>query len=159
MAETHATPVHAATRTSLLDVCHIGKVFGTRGSRGVTTTALSDLSFTVDAGEFVGIMGPSGSGKTTLLNCISTIDIPTSGNILLDGQDVTTLRGRQLARFRREQLGFVFQDANLVETLTGFENIALSLTIKGERPALVDPLVRGMAKRLGVSDVLDKYPN
>ena len=159
MAETHATPAHAATRTSLLDVRHIGKVFGTRGSRGVTTTALNDLSFTVDAGEFVGVMGPSGSGKTTLLNCISTIDVPTSGSILLDGQDVTTLRGRQLARFRREQLGFVFQDANLVETLTGFENIALSLTIKGERPALVDPLVRGMAKRLGVSDVLGKYPN
>ena len=121
----------------ILSVSHLEKVYGSRGNR---TTALSDLSFDVLPGEFVGIMGASGSGKTTLLNCVSTIDAPTSGSITVDGTDVTALRGAALSRFRRERLGFIFQDCNLLDTLTGFENIALSLTI------------------LGLERVLDKYP-
>ena len=112
----------------ILSVSHLEKVYGSRGNR---TTSLSDLSFDVLPGEFVGIMGASGSGKTTLLNCVSTIDAPTSGSITVDGTDVTALRGAALARFRRERLGFIFQDCNLLDTLTGFENIALSLTILG----------------------------
>jgi len=107
----------------ILSVSHLEKVYGSRGNR---TTALSDLSFDVLPGEFVGIMGASGSGKTTLLNCVSTIDAPTSGSITVDGTDVTALRGAALSRFRRERLGFIFQDCNLLDTLTGFENIALA---------------------------------
>ena len=141
---------------ALLSVRQIEKVYG---SRDAVTRALDDVSFDVQSGEFVGIMGPSGSGKSTLLNCISTIDAVTSGHILLDGRDITQLRGKQLARFRRDDLGFVFQEANLLETLTGFENIALALTIKGEPPANVKAKVERMADLLGVSDVLEKHPH
>ncbi|WP_058269845.1 ABC transporter ATP-binding protein [Olsenella massiliensis] len=143
-------------REDLLCIDNVGKVYG-RG--GAMTTALNDLSLTVRDGEFVSVMGPSGSGKSTLLNCVATIDAVTSGSIRLAGEDVTRLRGRELARFRRERLGFIFQDANLVETLTGFENVALALTIKGSRPVEIGPRVRVVAERLGVMDVLDKYPH
>ena len=131
----------------ILSVSHLEKVYGSRGNR---TTALSDLSFDVLPGEFVGIMGASGSGKTTLLNCVSTIDAPTSGSITVDGTDVTALRGAALSRFRRERLGFIFQDCNLLDTLTGFENIALSLTILGTPAGAIDARV--------TERVLDKYP-
>lgn len=107
----------------------IEKVFGSRDS---VTHALAGVSFDVAAGEFVGIMGPSGSGKTTLLNCVSTIDTVTSGHIIVGGRDITGMSKRQLAKFRRDDLGFIFQDSNLLDTLTGFENISLALTIKGE---------------------------
>ena len=103
-------------------------------------------------------MGPSGSGKSTLLNCISTIDTVTSGNIILSGLDITQLRSRQLSKFRRDDLGFIFQDANLLDTLTGFENIALALTIKGEKADAVRAKVDSTANMLGVTDVLQKYP-
>ena len=103
-------------------------------------------------------MGPSGSGKSTLLNCISTIDTVTSGNIILNGLDITQLRSRQLSKFRRDDLGFVFQDSNLLDTLTGFENIALALTIKGEKANDVRAKVDRTADLLGVADVLQKYP-
>ena len=102
--------------------------------------------------------GPSGSGKSTLLNCISTIDTVTSGSIILNGRDITQLRSRQLSKFRRDDLGFIFQDANLLDTLTGFENIALALTIKGEKADSVRAKVDRTANLLGVADVLQKYP-
>ena len=139
----------------ILSVSHLEKVYGSRGNR---TTALSDLSFDVLPGEFVGIMGASGSGKTTLLNCVSTIDAPTSGSITVDGTDVTALRGAALSRFRRERLGFIFQDCNLLDTLTGFENIALSLTILGTPAGAIDARETEAAALLGLERGLDKYP-
>ena len=115
-------------RNVLLSVRDVRKVYG---SREAVTRALDDVSFDICEGEFVGVMGPSGSGKSTLLNCISTIDTVTSGNIILSGLDITQLRSRQLSKFRRDDLGFIFQDANLLDTLTGFENIALALFKEG----------------------------
>ena len=139
----------------ILSVSHLQKVYGGRGSR---TRALDDLSFDVLPGEFVGVMGASGSGKTTLLNCVSTIDRPSSGTITVDGTDVTALRGKALSRFRRERLGFVFQDCNLLDTLTAFENIALALTILGTPAGEIDRRVRDTAGLLGLERVLEKYP-
>lgn len=109
-------------------------------------------------GEFVGIMGASGSGKTTLLNCISTIDTVSAGHIYLDGTDVTEINEKQIARFRRENLGFVFQDFNLLDTLTISENIALALTINKVPAGEIDGRVREMAGKLNITDILDKYP-
>ena len=142
-------------RNVLLSVRDVRKVYG---SREAVTRALDDVSFDIAQGEFVGVMGPSGSGKSTLLNCISTIDAVTSGSIILNGRDITQLRSRQLSKFRRDDLGFIFQDANLLDTLTGFENIALALTIKGEKADSVRAKVDRTADLLGVADVLQKYP-
>ena len=136
-------------RNVLLSVRDVRKVYG---SREAVTRALDDVSFDICEGEFVGVMGPSGSGKSTLLNCISTIDTVTSGNIILNGLDITQLRSRQLSKFRRDDLGFIFQDANLLE------NIALALTIKGEKADAVRAKVDSTANMLGVTDVLQKYP-
>ncbi len=156
MTEVTAIPsIHDTAPSTLLQVRNITKVYG---GKTVATTALAGLSFDVARGEFVAIMGASGSGKTTLLNCISTIDVVTSGHILVDGMDITRLRSRQLAKFRREQMGFVFQDSNLLDTLTGFENIALALTIKGTPTSEVESRVNEVAAQLGVTDVLSKYP-
>lgn len=130
----------------------------TYGGRETHTKALRGLDFKVFPGEFVGIMGASGSGKTTLLNCISTIDTPTAGAITVDGADLTRLRGKALSKFRRERLGFIFQDCNLLDTLTAMENIALALTISGREPRKVEKLSREAARLLGVEEVLDKYP-
>ena len=143
------------SRKVLLSVRDVLKVYG---SREAVTRALDDVSFDICEGEFVGVMGPSGSGKSTLLNCISTIDTVTSGSIILNGRDITQLRSRQLSKFRRDDLGFIFQDANLLDTLTGFENIALALTIKGEKADSVRAKVNRTADLLGVADVLQKYP-
>ncbi len=139
----------------VLEVRHIEKVYGTRNN---ATHALRDVSFTVEEGDFIGIMGASGSGKSTLLNCISTIDAVTSGNVLVHGTDVTRLKAKKLARFRREQLGFIFQDSNLLDTLTVRENIALPLTIS--RVPAHDVLIRveEVARRLGIAETLEKYP-
>ena len=142
-------------RNVLLSVRDVQKVYG---SREAITRALDDVSFDICESEFVGVMGPSGSGKSTLLNCISTIDAVTSGSIILNGRDITQLRSRQLSKFRRDDLGFIFQDANLLDTLTGFENIALALTIKGEKADSVRAKVDRTADLLGVADVLQKYP-
>lgn len=145
----------ATPATPILSVQNVEKAYGTRDS---VTHALSGVSFDVAPGEFVAIMGPSGSGKTTLLNCISTIDRATSGRILVDGTDITTLSRRKLAQFRRDELGFVFQDSNLLNTLNGYENIALALTIKKTPPARIPGLVDTVAGTLGVADSLKKFP-
>lgn len=155
MAETHAAPMHAARSNAALIVERLERVFGSKGN---PTYALRGISFTVEKGEFVAVMGPSGSGKTTLLNCIATIDRPTGGSVVVDGIEVSRLRGKALAKFRREDLGFVFQDSNLIETLTGFENIALALSIQGVKASETIERTRDVAHRLGVMDVLDKYP-
>ncbi|SEF68000.1 putative ABC transport system ATP-binding protein [Eubacterium ruminantium] len=139
----------------LLRIKNIEKYYGNKSS---LTKALDDISFTVDKGEFVAIMGASGSGKTTLLNCISTIDKVTAGNIYLEDIDITTLKGKELNRFRRDKLGFIFQDFNLLDTLTGYENIALALSIKGAPVSEIDEKVKYVAEELGVTDVLEKYP-
>lgn len=139
----------------LLHLEHIQKIYGNGGG---VTRAIDDISFSVQAGEFVGIMGASGSGKTTLLNCISTIDSVSAGTIRLDGRDVTQLRPKDLARFRRENLGFIFQDFNLLDTLTIGENIALALTINRADPSTVDGQVARMAETLNIGDILSKYP-
>ena len=142
-------------RSSLLQLEHVGKIYG---GKDAVTCALNDISLTVDQREFVAIMGPSGSGKSTLLNCIATIDTVTSGRIVLAGRDITRLRGAALAKFRRDQPGFIFQDFNLLDTLTGYENIALALSLKGRPAREINPAVRAMAHTLGVEDVLDKFP-
>ena len=140
---------------AILTVTDLRRIYG-RG--GAATRALDGVSFTLEPGEFVGVMGPSGSGKTTLLNCISTIDRPTSGSIVIDGRELTGLRGKELAKFRRERLGFIFQDCNLLDTLTAFENIALSLSIVKAPAGEIPGRVRETAALLGISDCLDKYP-
>jgi putative ABC transport system ATP-binding protein len=126
--------------------------------RGAVTRAIEDISFQVGQGEFVGIMGPSGSGKTTLLNCIATIDSPTGGRVLVEGREITALRPAQLAAFRRERLGFIFQDCNLLDTLTAFENIALALTISGTPAGEIDARVRECARLLDITSCLERYP-
>ena len=128
------------------------------GNPGAVTKALDQVSFDVQAGEFISIMGASGSGKTTLLNCISTIDTVSSGHILLDGQDITTITEKNIAAFRRDYLGFVFQDFNLLDTLTLEENIALPLTISETPPREIDKRVRQIADKLHISDTLKKFP-
>lgn len=139
----------------ILKLEHIQKYYGNGGN---VTKAIQDISFSVQEGEFVGIMGASGSGKTTLLNCISTIDTVSAGHIYLDGTDVTEINEKQIARFRRENLGFVFQDFNLLDTLTISENIALTLTINKVPADEIDGQVREMAEKLNITDILDKYP-
>ena len=139
----------------ILSVSNIEKYYGSKGS---VTKAIDNISFQVESGEFVGIMGASGSGKTTLLNCISTIDRVTSGEIRVGGKDITKLRGSALNKFRREELGFVFQDFHLLDTLTVYENIALALSIRRVAPGKIEKRVREAAARLGISGILNKYP-
>ena len=119
---------------------------------------IDDLSFKVEKGEFVAIMGASGSGKTTLLNCVSTIDRVTSGHIYLEGEDVTALKGKALNKFRSEKLGFIFQDFNLLDTLTAYENISLALSIQKKPAAEIEKAVKTVAEQLGITEVLNKYP-
>ena len=133
----------------------IGKYYGNKSS---LTKAIDNLSFDVEKGEFVAIMGASGSGKTTLLNCISTIDKVTSGHIYVAGNDITKLRGNSLNKFRREELGFIFQDFNLLDTLTAYENIALALSIQNVNSREIDTRIKKVAKELDIVDVLNKYP-
>jgi putative ABC transport system ATP-binding protein len=140
---------------SLLRLENVEKYYGSRSS---LTKAVNDISFSVEKGEFTAIMGASGSGKTTLLNCISTIDRVTAGHIFLEDTDITSLKGKELNRFRRDKLGFIFQDFNLMDTLTAYENIALALSIQ-KRPAKdIDKVVKAVAEQLGITDVLEKYP-
>lgn len=139
----------------ILQVSMIEKYYGSRDS---ITKALDNISFDVEEGEFIGIMGPSGSGKTTLLNCISTIDTVSTGHIYLHHQDITVIKKKALERFRREQLGFIFQDFNLLPSLTAYENIALALTIQGASINSIDSRVQTIAKRLKILNILEKYP-
>ena len=139
----------------LLQVENIEKYYGNQGS---VTKALNQLSFHVREGEYISIMGASGSGKTTLLNCLSTIDTVSAGHIILDGRDITDIRENEIAEFRRDNLGFVFQEYNLLDTLTLEENVALPLTIKGLNPEEIDKRVRDTADKLHISDILEKFP-
>lgn len=140
---------------NILNVTNIEKYYGNKEN---VTKAIDNISFKVEKGEFVGIMGPSGSGKTTLLNCISTIDNVTTGSIVIDGDDITRLKNKKLEEFRKNKLGFIFQDFNLLDTLTAYENIALALTIAGKKGKEVDKIVKKSAESLDILDVLDKYP-
>ncbi|MEG1286492.1 MAG: ABC transporter ATP-binding protein [Clostridium sp.] len=140
---------------NILEVKNIEKYYGNKDN---VTKAIDGISFNVEKGDFVGIMGASGSGKTTLLNSISTIDTVTTGQILLKGKDITKLKGKTLEKFRRDELGFIFQDYNLLDTLTIYENIALALTIQSKNPKEIDKLVKEMANRLGIEKLLEKYP-
>lgn len=141
--------------TKILEVKDIQKYYGNKGN---VTKAVDHISFDVANGEFIGIMGASGSGKTTLLNCISTIDTVTSGHIYIAGSDITDLHGNQLSDFRCKKLGFIFQDFNLLDTLTAFENISLALSISGTKSAEIQTKVHQVAHALNISDVLSKYP-
>lgn len=141
--------------TEILKVQDVEKYYGNKGN---LTKALDHVSFSVKEGEFIGIMGASGSGKTTLLNCISTVDKVTCGHIFIRNKDITDMKNGQLARFRREELGFIFQDYNLLDTLTGFENIILPLSISGTNHKQAEKRVEEVANRLEINDVLSKYP-
>lgn len=139
----------------ILKVDNIEKYYGRKGN---ITKAIDNISFTVEEGEFVGVMGASGSGKTTLLNCISTIDKVSSGHIYISENDITKLNSKKISKFRREELGFIFQDFNLLDTLTAYENIALALTIMRVNHKEIDKRVRDIAKKLNIEEVLNKYP-
>ncbi len=139
----------------ILQTKNVQKYYGNKDN---VTKAIDDISFEIKEGEFVGIMGASGSGKTTLLNCISTIDSVTSGNIYIDGKDITTLRGNKLADFRREKLGFIFQQFNLLDTLTAYDNISLALSILRTPVKEIDKKIRHISKVLNIEEVLEKYP-
>lgn len=139
----------------ILKIDSIEKYYGSKSS---LTKAIDNISFDVERGEFIAIMGASGSGKTTLLNCISTIDKVTSGHIYLNDLDVTTLKGNKLSEFRREELGFIFQDFNLLDTLTAYDNIVLALSIQNKSVKNLDELIKEVSKYLNITHVLDKFP-
>ncbi|CEN90208.1 ABC transporter [[Clostridium] sordellii] len=139
----------------IIKICKLEKYYGSKGS---IVKAINDISFSVSKGEFIGVMGPSGSGKTTLLNMIATIDEVTSGNIYLGDKDLTEISPKDIAKFRRENLGFIFQDFNLLDTLTIHENIALALTINKTKKSEIDKKVLNVAKELGIEELLSKYP-
>ena len=139
----------------ILKIDSIEKYYGNKGN---ILKAIDDVSFEVQKGEFVGVMGPSGSGKTTLLNVIATIDEVSSGHIYLNGKDLTEINKKEIGRFRRENLGFIFQDFNLIDTLKIHENIALALTINKTNKNEIDGKVNSVAKELGIEEILTKYP-
>lgn len=140
---------------TVLNVSNVEKYYGSKGN---ITKAVDNISFEVEKGEFIGIMGPSGSGKTTLLNCIATIDHVTSGHIIINEKDITRIKKNNLSKFRREELGFIFQDFNLLDTLTAYENIALALTISKVAPKQIEASVKEVAEKLEITDILKKYP-
>lgn len=140
---------------NILTIENISKYYGNKSN---LTKAISNISMNVDKGEFIAIMGASGSGKTTLLNVISTIDKVTSGHIYIEGQDITKLKGNDLNRFRREELGFIFQDFNLLDTLTAYENIALALQIQNFKAKAIEQQIKVVARKLDIEDILNKYP-
>ena len=140
---------------TILKIDNIEKYYGNKSS---LTKAIDNISFEVGKGEFVSIMGASGSGKTTLLNCISTLDKVTTGKIYVGGNEITQLKGNKLNKFRREELGFIFQDFNLLDTLTGYENIALALSIQNVPFLSIDSRIKKVAKELDITNILNKYP-
>lgn len=139
-------------------ILHIENIEKVYGSKGNITKAIDGISVDVNKGEFVAIMGASGSGKTTLLNCISTIDTVTSGKIYIGGTEITRMRGSQINKFRREKLGFVFQDFNLLDTMTAYDNIALALSILNVKQNEMEQRIRKIAEALEITEVLNKYP-
>lgn len=141
--------------SSVLVVENVTKYYKNKGS---LTKAVDRISFEVNSGDYIGIMGASGSGKTTLLNCISTIDAVTSGHIYINESDITKMDEHTLSQFRREKLGFIFQDLNLLDTLSARDNISLALAILGEEPEVIEQKVKNIAFELGVTEILDKYP-
>ena len=141
--------------SSILRLDKVEKYYGNKSN---VTKAVDNISFEVEKGEFAAIMGASGSGKTTLLNCMSTIDKVTSGHIFVDGQDITRFKGDKLNDFRRENLGFIFQDFNLLDTLTAYENISLALSIQDVGVKEISKRVNEIATKLGITEVLNKYP-
>lgn len=142
---------------ALLEAKNIRKVYATRFG-GNQVQALTDVSFTVDEGEYVAIMGESGSGKTTLLNILAALDRPTSGTVLLDGKDISEIRENQLAAFRRDQLGFVFQDFNLLDTFSLKDNILLPLVLQGMNWREMEANLLPIANQLRIANLLEKYP-
>lgn len=140
---------------TMLQAKNVQKVFGTKGN---VYKALEDIDLEIKEGEFIGIMGPSGAGKSTLLNVLSTIDTPTSGDIIIDGEDIVGMKEKQLADFRRNQLGFIFQDYNLLDTLTVKENIILPLALSKVSASEIKERVESIAGTFGISEILDKYP-
>ncbi|MBE6052918.1 MAG: ABC transporter ATP-binding protein [Clostridium sartagoforme] len=140
------------------EILRVDKIAKYYGKKGNITKAIDNISFNVEEGEFVGVMGASGSGKTTLLNCISTIDKVSSGHIYISGNDITKLNSKKISKFRREKLGFIFQDFNLLDTLTAYENIALALTIMKVNHKEIEKRVKEVAEKLNIEEVLNKYP-
>ncbi|MEI1232805.1 ABC transporter ATP-binding protein [Enterococcus mundtii] len=140
----------------IVEIKNVTKVYGKSNEK--QTQALNGISFSVEKGEFIGIMGASGSGKSTLLNILSTLDKPTSGTIHINQADVTKLKGNQLADFRAKEIGFIFQDFNLLENLTAQENIAVPLSLQGVKPKEIKKKVNAVAERLSISHILDSYP-
>ena len=142
---------------AVLEVNHLKKVYTTRlGNNHVQ--ALSDVNFTVEKGEFTAIMGESGSGKTTLLNILATLDKPTSGEVKLNGRSLNTLKSKEVTAFRRENLGFVFQDFNLLDTFSLEDNIYLPLVLKGKSYPEMKKKAEPLVKKLGIEKILSKYP-
>lgn len=141
----------------IVSVKEVKKVYGTGKEK--KTEALKGISFGVEKGEFIGIMGASGSGKSTLLNVLATLDKPTAGTIAINDKDVTKLKGNQLADFRSREIGFIFQDFNLLENLTASENIAVPLSLQGVKPREIRTRVKKIARRLSIDHILDSYPS
>lgn len=142
--------------TEILKVDQLTKTYGKKGQKQYQ--ALKGISFSVNKGEFIGIMGASGSGKTTLLNILSTMDKPTSGQVIINQQDITTLTKNKMADFRGKEIGFIFQDFNLLENLTNRENIALPLALQNVKARIINDKVEAIASKLGITTILDKYP-
>ena len=142
---------------TLLDVQHVQKTYHTRFG-GQAVQALKDIHFSIEAGEYVAIMGESGSGKTTLLNILALLDQPTKGLVYLNGQDTTTIKQADVAAFRRNELGFVFQDFNLLDTLSVKDNMILPLVLSNQPAKQMDSRVKPVANLLGIGDLLDKFP-
>lgn len=146
---------NSAASSNVLEVCDVSKAYGTEDAK---TTAVNHVSFQIPYGSFTGIMGASGCGKTTLLNLIATIDKPTSGSIIISGQNITDLPEKDMAKFRREHLGFIFQEYNLLETLSIYENIALALTVKEIPKETIRQTILNLSENLGITSILSKFP-
>lgn len=140
----------------VVNVKNLVKVYGKDNEK--QTTALNGVTFSVKEGEFIGIMGASGSGKSTLLNILSTLDKPSKGTVKIANEDVTTLKGNALADFRAKKIGFIFQDFNLLETMTASENIAIPLSLQSVKPKVIKKKTKNVANRLGINEILSKYP-
>ena len=142
---------------AILEVSNLKKIYTTRFG-GNQVQALSNINFTVEQGEYVAIMGESGSGKTTLLNILAAPDKPTAGEVRINGKNLVSVKEKELSMFRREHLGFIFQDFNLLDTLTSYENIALSLSIQNVNSNEIDDRVKKVARELDIEKILNKYP-